>query len=101
MTSLPPKHCARLKEGVLAATSVCVCGSCNNPIGSCKNPMGSCNNPMGSCNNPMTDPCDERYMYLHESLIFTVNVGKYTVRPMNPMEWLVFEQAYFYHSINY
>ena len=63
--------------------------------------MGSCNNPMGSCNNPMTDPCDERYMYLHESLIFTVNVGKYTVRPMNPMEWLVFEQAYFYHSINY
>ena len=26
---------------------------------------------------PMTDPWDERYIYLHEWLIFMVNVGMY------------------------
>ena len=30
-------------------------------------------------------PRDERYIYRHEWLIFMVNVGKYTVRPMDPM----------------
>ena len=34
------------------------------------------------CNDdvwPMTDPWDERYIYLHEWLIFMVNVAKYTI----------------------
>ena len=32
----------------------------------------------GEIKIPMTDPWDERYIYLHEWLIFMVNVGKYT-----------------------
>ena len=28
---------------------------------------------------PMTDPWDERYIYVHQWLIFMVNVGKYTI----------------------
>ena len=34
---------------------------------------------------PMTDPWDERYISLHECLIFMVNVGKYTIQYMDPM----------------
>ena len=33
----------------------------------------------------MTDPWDERYIYLHESHTNQLNVGEYTVRPMDPM----------------
>ena len=33
----------------------------------------------------MTDPWDERYIYLYICLICMVDVGKYTVRPMDPM----------------
>ena len=33
----------------------------------------------------MTDPWDERYIHLHEGLIFVgFHVGKYTLRPMDP-----------------
>ena len=39
--------------------------------------------------NPMTDPCDERYIYLHEWHKSMVNVGKYTVRPMDPIGILI------------
>ena len=34
---------------------------------------------------PMTDPWDERYIFLHGWVIFMANVGKCTVRPMDPM----------------
>ena len=27
----------------------------------------------------MTDSCDERYIYLHEWLLFMLNVGKYAI----------------------
>ena len=37
-----------------------------------------------SCLHAMTDPWDDLYIYLHEKLIFMVNVGKYT-SPMDPM----------------
>ena len=30
-------------------------------------------------------PWDERYIYLHVPLKSTIHVGKYTVRPMDPM----------------
>ena len=33
----------------------------------------------------MSHTIHERYIYLHEWLIFVVNVGKYTVRPMDAM----------------
>ena len=38
---------------------------------------------------PITDPWDEGYIYLHEWLIFMVNVGKYT-SPLDPMGVFIF-----------
>ena len=33
---------------------------------------------------PRTDPCGQLYIYRHLQLIFMIDVGKYTVRPMDP-----------------
>ena len=51
-------------------------------------------------NNPMTHQWDERYICLHEWLIFMVNVGKYT-SPMEPLgiNALFSDDIRYFHSL--